>query len=387
MGVYDVIRGRQTAIPLTNKTGGAALAGDIVVADTTTDWAFDYTTTSGDPSFLGILQENINADTVGRVLTQGYAEIVAVIGAVSRGDFLAAGTDSGKAFPVPAGSAGIFGQVLSAGSGVCGAVIFGGVRDGSSYAPTDASYVTGAANGTLSAEVVKAYMKDNFDPDATPTAPNAMDDEFTASTLDVKWTIANDPAAPNAVSCSAYPGFMWVGLPEGTDTYDASVRVYQTPPSAEVAQAYVIKATNCATGVTAAYGEWSEVGIYFGNSTDDEGVWSVFQVNNGTLNETGGVQANGTHGTIMAGAYNLRGWAPGQWTYLKVEKTTTAAWTSANTYNCYASSNGIIWWQIGTISKTFTHDVNEIGIYLRLPKSQTGTAVVYPLIDFFRRVL
>ena len=53
------IYGRQVVLPLTNKSGGGVIAGDVVVIDTANDGAFTTTTTGQWGKSLGIAQETI----------------------------------------------------------------------------------------------------------------------------------------------------------------------------------------------------------------------------------------------------------------------------------------------------------------------------------------
>lgn len=81
------IFGRQVVLLLTNKSGGAVVAGDVVVADTTNDSAFTTTTSAGFTGSVGIAQESIANNALGRVLVSGYAALVNVNASVTRGHF------------------------------------------------------------------------------------------------------------------------------------------------------------------------------------------------------------------------------------------------------------------------------------------------------------
>lgn len=60
---------------------------------------------------------------------------------------------------------------------------------GGGGAPTTAKYVTTAADGTLSAEIVIPSFESH--PDIVPASPNSKDDEFNAGSLDGKWSWLN----------------------------------------------------------------------------------------------------------------------------------------------------------------------------------------------------
>jgi hypothetical protein len=71
---------------------------------------------------------------------------------------------------------------------------------GGGGAPTDALYVVGAANGTLSAE--SAIPGVYYGIDAIPTSPSANNDEFPGAALDVAWTVVNQNSAVITVANS-----------------------------------------------------------------------------------------------------------------------------------------------------------------------------------------
>jgi len=256
-------------------------------------------------------------------------------------------------------------------------------------APTDATYITGTADATLSAERVKRALYLNYDIDDEPAAPNALDDEFDNGALDGKWTITNDPGAPNAISETAFTGFIWVGLLElGTDDFDNLVRIFQVPPAGAAAMTYIIK---CSVGVQALEsstdaGEFCGVGIYLGNSAEDELVASIMQYNDAS-GDWLACRLQGQNDMAVPTFNNYQIVPAGGSYYLKLEKITTAAYTSANTYNMYYSFNGMVWYHCGQQVKTFTHACDELGIIFRRPKAQGGSPIGYGIVDFFRRIV
>jgi len=80
--------GRQVVIVLTNKSGGSVATGDIVVFDTTTDESFTTTTAARVELSVGIAQETIANNALGRVLVAGYAALVNVPASVTRGHYI-----------------------------------------------------------------------------------------------------------------------------------------------------------------------------------------------------------------------------------------------------------------------------------------------------------
>jgi hypothetical protein len=81
------IFGRQVVVLLTNKSGGAVVAGDVVVIDSANDTAFTTTTSAGATVPIGVAQESIANNAIGRVLISGYAALVNVNASVTRGHY------------------------------------------------------------------------------------------------------------------------------------------------------------------------------------------------------------------------------------------------------------------------------------------------------------
>jgi hypothetical protein len=259
-------------------------------------------------------------------------------------------------------------------------------------APVDAKYIVGLANATLSAEKVKPQLYNNYDIDDTPASPNAMDDEFDDSSLDVKWTKVNDPAGANAISETAFPGYVWVGLPElVTHNYANLVQLYQAAPATgNFAMTIIAKVALSMTGLPGEVGEWSGIGIGFINSTDSEAWFSNIEYNDslGTGFPARAGAAKSVAGALSgASTVTINTIDATKFIYLKIEKTTTNAYTSANTYNAYYSFNGIVWQQTGTESFTFTHTCDRVGILFICPKAQANTPLGYAVVDFFRRTV
>lgn len=79
--------GRQVVVPLTNKSGGGVIAGDVVVIDTANDDSFTTNTAGAFTGGVGIAQATIASNAVGPVLIAGYAALVNVDSSVTRGHF------------------------------------------------------------------------------------------------------------------------------------------------------------------------------------------------------------------------------------------------------------------------------------------------------------
>lgn len=153
----DMIRGRSTALTLTNRSGAARSQGDLVIVDTTNDESFTTSTTSNTKTIIGIVDETIGITSNGRVVVEGYARAVKTLGTSARGDYLYHSTTAATAGHL-AGSApeaGAFGYVLDGGSGtLTTAIIFpteqgGGVTSISHTSNTFTGAVTLTASGTL----------------------------------------------------------------------------------------------------------------------------------------------------------------------------------------------------------------------------------------------
>lgn len=134
-------------------------------------------------------------------------------------------------------------------------------------------------------------------------------------------------------------------------------------------------------------GEFCAVGIALINSTNSQSIGVGLHFNDATSDATP-LMSLGFEDLFsgFGGSAGLTAHEPGRNIYLKLEKSTTAAYTSANTYNMYISGNGVIWHQIATGSKTFTTACDRVGLLFRRPKSQTGTPKGEAVVDFFRKV-
>jgi hypothetical protein len=108
--------GRQVVEALVNKTGGAVVAGDVVIIDTANDGAFTTTTTARSEVTIGVVQETIASNATGRVLLSGYAALVNVPASVTRGHFVETHTVAKQATGNSARRSGSFGQFRTGGT-------------------------------------------------------------------------------------------------------------------------------------------------------------------------------------------------------------------------------------------------------------------------------
>lgn len=109
--------GRQVVVPLTNKSGGGVIAGDVVVVGTANNDAFTTTTSAAFTGTVGIAQETIADNATGRVLISGYAALVNTTASVTRQNFGTTSTTVKKAVDAGASrTAGTFCQFLTGGT-------------------------------------------------------------------------------------------------------------------------------------------------------------------------------------------------------------------------------------------------------------------------------
>jgi len=101
-------------IDLTNKSGGARVATEVVIVDTTTDNSFDTTTAAGDTGVVGVVMENIAGDAIGQVCISGYCQIL-IDNGVTRGHYLQASATEGRADGSAVRGAGSFARALESG--------------------------------------------------------------------------------------------------------------------------------------------------------------------------------------------------------------------------------------------------------------------------------
>jgi hypothetical protein len=109
--------GRANDVPLTNKSGGGVVAGDVVIVDTTNNDSFTTTTSAAFTGLVGIAQDTIASNAVGRVRIGGYAALVNVNASVTRGHYGATHTVAKQAADAGASrTAGTFCQFLTGGT-------------------------------------------------------------------------------------------------------------------------------------------------------------------------------------------------------------------------------------------------------------------------------
>ena len=136
--------GRVVEISLTNKSGGALAAGDVVILDSTNDNAVTTTATASLTGVKGVAMEAIAINAAGRIAMAGKVT-VATTGTVNRGDYLETSAVAGKAQSAGTSPTGkTFARASTAASGgSCTAVVLPASAD--STAPANLiAYFNGA---------------------------------------------------------------------------------------------------------------------------------------------------------------------------------------------------------------------------------------------------
>jgi hypothetical protein len=213
--------GRQVVLPLTNKSGGSVAAGDVVIVDTTNNDAFTTTTSGAFVGMIGVAQETIASNAVGRVATSGYAALVNVNASVTRGNFgkthtvVKQATDAGASR-----TTGTFCQFLTGGT-TPDAILFGypDSAAGGSGASTSEPYVTTAATGGLSADTVQPLLADFNASGATPISMSGA-----ATGTGVSATASADTEGIVTFTNNSYQ-YWDVASAIGTGNFDVRVRI------------------------------------------------------------------------------------------------------------------------------------------------------------------
>jgi hypothetical protein len=238
------------------------------------------------------------------------------------------------------------------------------------------------------------WISDNYQPDAYPVSPDTVDDEFEGGgALDGKWTVANSAGGADDPNQTDVAGILHTGLIElGTDNVASLVKVTQTAPAGTAVARYRAKVSLGLSGQLGGEdGEFGAIMVSLIDITNGIAVGSGIGFNNDTttavMRPYAQQDAAGAIGNMSTAEYtHWKTMPPGGWYYVELRKTTTAAYTSANTYEAWISTNGIAWVMHSTCSQAFTA-TPVLGFTYRRPKSQTGTPKIEAYADFFRKVL
>lgn len=162
----DLIRGRQVVQALTNQSGGAIIAGDVVIVSTANDESFTTTTSAAyNSTRVGVALESIAAAAAGRILLEGYAPLVNVSASATRGHYLLTHTVAKQATSQAGYAAGAFGQILKAGTSPS-AMIFpvaqvGSAGIGGSSGSTDNAIIRADGTGGATVQSSLATVDDS----------------------------------------------------------------------------------------------------------------------------------------------------------------------------------------------------------------------------------
>lgn len=111
-----MIRGRSNIVTLTNNSGGALVAGDVCVQDTSADEKVTTTTSAASVLKVFVAAESIANGAAGRFYESGYCPLVNVNASVTRGRFLFTHTVAKQAAENATYGSGAFGKILKSGT-------------------------------------------------------------------------------------------------------------------------------------------------------------------------------------------------------------------------------------------------------------------------------
>ena len=156
---FEVLDQYVAATEMTNKSGSQVTAGDVVVSYTSTDSAFQKTTTASHKQVVGVVQETI-ADAAAGIVKHYGTSTVKVTGATSRGDWLRTSTTAGKADPVTQTDppAGAFAIALTSGSSTVTAMLLS-VASASTAALTTGAGTDASAVNPIHYDTTNLYLK------------------------------------------------------------------------------------------------------------------------------------------------------------------------------------------------------------------------------------
>lgn len=112
----DMIRGRSNVVTLTNNSGGALVAGDVCIFDTSADEKVTTTTSAASTQKVFIAAESIGIGAAGRFYSSGFCPLVTPSASVTRGRYLFTHTVAKQAAENATYGAGAFGIILKSGT-------------------------------------------------------------------------------------------------------------------------------------------------------------------------------------------------------------------------------------------------------------------------------
>lgn len=112
----NMIRGRSNVVTLTNKSGGALVAGDVCVIDTTTDEAATTTTSAASVLKVYVSAESIANNAAGKFYSAGFCPLATPSASVTRGRYLFTHTVAKQCAENATYGSGAFGVILKSGT-------------------------------------------------------------------------------------------------------------------------------------------------------------------------------------------------------------------------------------------------------------------------------
>lgn len=210
----DMIRGRSNVVTLTNNSGGALVAGDVCIQDTSADEKATTTTSAASVLKVFVAYEAIANGATGRFYESGYCPLVNVNASVTRGRFLFTHTVAKQAAENATYGAGAFGKILKSGT-TPSAIIYSATAQaaggsiGGSSGSTDNAVIR--ADGTGGATVQSSLA--TVDDSGTVNIPTGQ-----------TYNINNSPHTHAGVGVThTYYGYNTVG---GSTVQMAAQRVY-----------------------------------------------------------------------------------------------------------------------------------------------------------------
>src|SRR5512139_509205 len=116
MTSLNMIRGRSNVATLTNNSGGALVAGDVCIQDTTGDEYATTTTSANSTKQVVIAAESIANGAAGKFYVGGYCPLVTPSASVTRGRYLFTHTVAKQAAESATYGDGAFGVILESGT-------------------------------------------------------------------------------------------------------------------------------------------------------------------------------------------------------------------------------------------------------------------------------
>lgn len=162
-----MIRGRSNIVTLTNNSGGALVAGDVCIQDTSADENVTTTTSAASVLKVFVAAEAIASAAAGKFYESGYCPLVNVNASVTRGRFLFTHTVAKQAAENATYGAGAFGKILKSGT-TPSAIIYsataqvaGGGTIGGSSGSTDNAVIRADGTGGATVQSSLATIDDN----------------------------------------------------------------------------------------------------------------------------------------------------------------------------------------------------------------------------------